>query len=52
MTQKIFYVVYLVGLGKELVNNHNTDTYIIGRGIVKTLEADECLECRLSNKDK
>jgi hypothetical protein len=26
--QKIFYGVYLVGLGKELVNNHNIGTYL------------------------
>jgi hypothetical protein len=29
MTKKIFYDVYLVGLGKEFVNNHNIDTYLI-----------------------
>lgn len=27
--QKNFYDVYLDGLGKELANNHNIDTYII-----------------------
>ncbi len=29
MTKKILYDVYLVGLGKKLVNNHNIDTYLI-----------------------